>query len=375
MEDLEEFESTGSDRLDNLIKYQQEGEQAQEAAPQEDVEEENEFDHVARGLTDSDAEEFLNQKFQDDGETVRNLRYAYGDRGVRRAASQGFTAEIVQNESGGDYSAVNPHSSATGKYQFLWSKWGNAISKFTGVKSRQDFLNNPQAQDKFYEEYYLPNELVPAVKRLQSRGVKKDFGTLAKLVHFRGEKGAMDWLSGRASDRPESYNMPTSSYIKQSGGYNELEPIYAGTGFDYEPTLSLNNKIPYSYGDNTAIPNAVSNYYANKTSVGASAIPTTGQGINTDKKLNITTPEKEALDALDGRLTAGLNVVDKGINFVQNVKGIAGSAVSNAGSALDMFLSKRTQRENDYDTLMKLNREKPGSYSSKPDFQNLTKNI
>jgi hypothetical protein len=46
-------------------------------------------------------------------------------------------------------------------------------------------------------------------------------------VHFRGEKGAADYLTGKASNQPEAYNMKTSDYIKQTGGYN-----YAQTGVD-----------------------------------------------------------------------------------------------------------------------------------------------
>lgn len=147
--------------------------------------------------------------------------------------SKSFTDDIVSKESGGNYKATNPYSSAAGKYQFLWNTWGNKIADFTGVQSKQEFLNNPQAQDKFYNEYYLPQELLPAVKRLKNKGFNMDTDSLAKLVHFRGEKGAYDYLTGKVGDKPESYNMSISKYIKQTGGYAQTGIKYNSLGQPY----------------------------------------------------------------------------------------------------------------------------------------------
>lgn len=128
--------------------------------------------------------------------------------------------EISSVESQGNYKATNPNSTATGKYQFLWSSWGDSIKKVTGVKSQQEFLNNPQAQEKYYS-FYETNFLLPEVNKIKSE-VKTNLSTaqLAKLVHFRGEKGARDYLKGEVSDKPEAYNMSISKYIgsKQTGG-------------------------------------------------------------------------------------------------------------------------------------------------------------
>lgn len=131
----------------------------------------------------------------------------------RRYVGNSLTNDIVANESGGDYTAINPNSSAVGKYQFLWNTWKDKINKVTGVKSKEEFRNNPQAQDEFYE-HYLQTELMPSVERLRRKtnsGLTSN--QLAKLVHFRGERGALDYLKGNISDRPESYNMSISKYI------------------------------------------------------------------------------------------------------------------------------------------------------------------
>lgn len=127
-------------------------------------------------------------------------------------------SQISKIESGGNYKATNPNSSATGKYQFLWGSWGDSIKKVTGVKTQQEFLNNPQAQEKYYS-YYEQNYLLPEVQKIRKE-IKTGLSDtqLAKLIHFRGEGGARKYLRGELKDKPESYNIPISKYIKQTGG-------------------------------------------------------------------------------------------------------------------------------------------------------------
>jgi len=131
---------------------------------------------------------------------------------------------IAAIESGGKYSATNKNSSATGKYQFLWGDWGKSIMKVTGVKSQKEFLDSPTAQEKYYS-FYEKTYLLPEVQK-----IRKEIKTaltdmqLAKLVHFRGEGGARKYLKGELKDKPESYNIPISKYIKQSGGNVAVTP-------------------------------------------------------------------------------------------------------------------------------------------------------
>ena len=165
---------------------------------------------------------------------------------VRRIVGNSLTDEIVANESGGDYKALNPHSSAAGKYQFLWDTWGDKISKVTGVKSKQEFLNNPEAQDMFYNEYYVPNEMMPAVKRLKKYAPDLSDKQLAKLYHYQGENGAKKYLTGQAPDVQQSYNAPISKYTgikRQVGG--GIQP------------LKTNLKVPTSINTNYPLQNIV----------------------------------------------------------------------------------------------------------------------
>lgn len=126
--------------------------------------------------------------------------------------------QISKVESQGKYTATNPNSSATGKYQFLWSKWGDSIKKVTGVKTQAEFLKNPAAQEKYYS-FYENSYLKPGITTIR-KNIKTDLTDtqLGKLIHFRGEAGAEKYLKGQLKDKPESYNMKISDYIKQTGG-------------------------------------------------------------------------------------------------------------------------------------------------------------
>lgn len=129
--------------------------------------------------------------------------------------SQGATsvdAQIAAAESGGNYKALNPNSSAVGKYQFLWNTWGKEIANTTGVSSKEAFRNNPQAQEDFYS-YYKNKHMKPGISRLQrynSKGLSEE--ELAKLYHFKGEGGAIEWLT-KGVDRTQQNNMSINKYL------------------------------------------------------------------------------------------------------------------------------------------------------------------
>lgn len=131
--------------------------------------------------------------------------------------------KLASNESHGDYAALNLSGGgkgAVGKYQFRWNVWKDDIAKVTGIKNRDEFRNNPQAQEKFYS-WYAPNYLKPEADKLKKYNKKKlDQDQLEELVHFRGAKGAKLYLQGKVADKPEKYNMSIPDYIsrKQRGG-------------------------------------------------------------------------------------------------------------------------------------------------------------
>jgi hypothetical protein len=138
-----------------------------------------------------------------------------------------FTSDIIKNESGGNYKAFNPAGGgegAVGKYQFRWTTHKPTIRKFAGNPNltKEQFMNSPELQDAFYEQYWIPNELEPSVQKIRRSGLGKNLSEdqLASLVHFRGSQGALDYLTGKTGDKPESYNMSISKYIgsKQTGG-------------------------------------------------------------------------------------------------------------------------------------------------------------
>ena len=113
---------------------------------------------------------------------------------------------------GGDYSATNPKSSATGKYQFLWNTYGDDIKKRTGVKSRDEFLNNPKAQEDYFS-YHVNNNLVPAVRDLKKyNSIGYSDEQLAKLVHFKGAGGAKEWLQDHEDDTTDN-NTSIDDYV------------------------------------------------------------------------------------------------------------------------------------------------------------------
>jgi hypothetical protein len=137
-----------------------------------------------------------------------------------------LSQQIADKESnGGNYEPVQPInpktgkpvSSATGKYQFLWGDFGDSIKQVTGVKDREEFLKNHEAQEKFFE-YHVKNNLEPAVKKLHDLNkVGYSDSQLAKLIHFKGEKGAEEWLTAHA-DNTKSNNISIDGYLGKPEG-------------------------------------------------------------------------------------------------------------------------------------------------------------
>lgn len=147
------------------------------------------------------------------------------DKPMKRAFSgfdrKRFTEETYAAESknAGGYKAINPKSSATGKYQFLFNTWKNEIGKVTGVRSREEFRNSPEAQEKFFD-YYLNRHLEPGVKKLAAEGQARGFDEtqVGRLIHFLGQAGAKKALREGNFDEKIPNNLTINQYLRRSKG-------------------------------------------------------------------------------------------------------------------------------------------------------------
>lgn len=132
-----------------------------------------------------------------------------------------FKREIrrVESDGMGGYQATNKNSSATGAYQFIWSLWGDKISKVTGVKSQREFLKSKEAQEK-YMDHYTKTTILPAVERLRGAGRKRGLSDadIGKLIHFQGVQGATDQIKSGKFAGKTTTNLSVDKYLRKSKG-------------------------------------------------------------------------------------------------------------------------------------------------------------
>ncbi|XAI97386.1 hypothetical protein [Leptolyngbya phage Lbo-JY46] len=134
---------------------------------------------------------------------------------LQKTSNKSLEQQLSAVESGGNYRAVNPNSSAVGKYQFLWNTWGPTISKVTGINNKEAFRNSPEAQENFFA-WYKQNELLPATQRIKkynTMGLSDN--DLSKLIHYKGEGGAKQWLLTGIDPTPKN-NKPIQQYLNHS---------------------------------------------------------------------------------------------------------------------------------------------------------------
>lgn len=151
--------------------------------------------------------EDLQVPFIDEVDPTRDSSYSFSE----------FKKHLGQKESDNNYKLTNKNSSAAGKYQFLYNTWKGKIQQITGIASKTDFLNNPKAQEKFFQ-WYTDNEVLPQAKKLQKEAAKKGFSLseVAKLIHFRGATGAknlLKWDSEKYKTRDSKNNMGVYEYL------------------------------------------------------------------------------------------------------------------------------------------------------------------
>ena len=103
-------------------------------------------------------------------------------------------------------------SSAAGKYQFLWEQHKPDIKKVTGVKTKEDFLNSPDAQEEFFD-YWDQNTLTPWANKIKYQlNINLPINDIKAAIHFSGPKGAWKYFS-KGIKTKDAFGSTTSSYI------------------------------------------------------------------------------------------------------------------------------------------------------------------
>lgn len=121
-------------------------------------------------------------------------------------------------ESGYDYKAYNPNtgknntkgSGAWGKYQYIWGTHGKDIQRITGVKTAKEFLNNPEAQEKYFD-YAYDNWLYPNLVKIREefKDLNLSDADIMHGIHFRGEKSFKEILREGGFNKKLESNNPT----------------------------------------------------------------------------------------------------------------------------------------------------------------------
>lgn len=130
---------------------------------------------------------------------------------------------IASTESQGNYKALPKNkdgslaSSAAGKYQFLWKYHKDAIKNVTGVASKEDFLNNPDAQEKYFD-YWDASYLTPNAEKIKKLyNPAQDTTTIKRMIHFAGAQGAMDWY-GKGKVTTDAFGTTNESFLNKIKG-------------------------------------------------------------------------------------------------------------------------------------------------------------
>ena len=142
---------------------------------------------------------------------------------------------IAQKESNNNYKAVarkkdgSLASSAAGKYQFLWDTHKDTIRTVTGVNSKTQFLNNPQAQEAYFD-YWDKNILTPKAQKIkQEYNPQLSTDEIKMLIHFQGPQGAERYFK-------------TGKYTKDEFGTSPMQ--YLGKNVDTKQGVKATNLNP-----------------------------------------------------------------------------------------------------------------------------------
>jgi hypothetical protein len=139
---------------------------------------------------------------------------------------------IGAKESSNNYGALPKRkdgtlaSSAVGKYQFLWNGHKEKIQALTGISSKEDFRNNPDAQEKYFN-YWNDTVLTPIAEDIKKAfNPNYSMNEIKQIIHFQGPTGAKKFFSTGEYTK-DAFGSTPSSYLKKQyakGGEIEVTP-------------------------------------------------------------------------------------------------------------------------------------------------------
>ncbi|KAF2519475.1 peptidoglycan-binding protein LysM [Flavobacterium salilacus subsp. salilacus] len=132
----------------------------------------------------------------------------------------GFKQAIAIKESQGLYKLVNPYG-YMGKYQF-----GKVTLRAIGITDTQEFLNNPQLQERAFKALLAKNkwELRKEIPKYEGKvinGIKITESGLLAAAHLAGAGSVKKFLKSNGTRGfKDGFGTSLKSYIKKFGGYD-----------------------------------------------------------------------------------------------------------------------------------------------------------
>lgn len=132
----------------------------------------------------------------------------------------GFKQAIAIRESQGQYKLINTFG-YMGKYQF-----GMSALRSIGIKSKQDFLNNPKLQEKAFKALLSINkaQLENEIEKYEGKvvnGVKITESGILAAAHLGGAGSVKSYLRSNGKRKfKDGFGTSMKSYFKKFGGYD-----------------------------------------------------------------------------------------------------------------------------------------------------------
>ena len=147
-------------------------------------------------------------------EVHRAVGRAMGAAAAFSGVSTEYLASIRSAESGGNDSAKNPLSSATGRYQFIESTWREMMTKHPELGLTAEGRLDPEQQERAIRAFTADN-----AKALTAAGISPTNGNLY-AAHFLGAGGARTVLG--ADDSLMVSNLVPSGVISANGFLKDM---------------------------------------------------------------------------------------------------------------------------------------------------------